>query len=36
MRSLGRDISPETWMTPALLGACAARGMVRDLRSFWS
>lgn len=36
MRFLGRDISPETWMTPALVRACAARGVVRDLRDLWS
>jgi 2-polyprenyl-6-methoxyphenol hydroxylase-like FAD-dependent oxidoreductase len=36
IRFLGRDISPETWMTPALMRACAARGMVRDLRELWA
>ena len=36
VRFLGRDIPPETWMTPALMRACAARGVVRDLRSLWS
>jgi 2-polyprenyl-6-methoxyphenol hydroxylase-like FAD-dependent oxidoreductase len=35
-RLLGRDIPPETWMTPAIMRACAARGVVRDLRSLWS
>jgi 2-polyprenyl-6-methoxyphenol hydroxylase-like FAD-dependent oxidoreductase len=36
IRFLGRDISPETWMTPALMRACAARGVMRDLRELWS
>ncbi len=36
IRFLGRDISPETWMTPALMRACAARGVIRDLRELWA
>lgn len=35
-RFLGRDIAPETWMTPALMRACAARGVIRDLRELWA
>jgi 2-polyprenyl-6-methoxyphenol hydroxylase-like FAD-dependent oxidoreductase len=36
VRFLGRDIPPETWLTPALMRACAARGVARDVRSLWS
>lgn len=36
IRFLGRDLPPETWMTPALMRACAARGVVRDVRAMWA
>jgi 2-polyprenyl-6-methoxyphenol hydroxylase-like FAD-dependent oxidoreductase len=36
VRFLGRDIPPETWLTPALMRACVARGMVRDVRGLWA
>jgi 2-polyprenyl-6-methoxyphenol hydroxylase-like FAD-dependent oxidoreductase len=36
IRFLGRDIPPETWMTPALMRACVGRGMVRDMKTLWS
>lgn len=36
MRFLGREIPPETWMTPALMRACVARGLKRDLQQLWS
>ena len=36
MRFLGRDLPPDTWMTPALVRACVARGVVRDVRRLWS
>jgi 2-polyprenyl-6-methoxyphenol hydroxylase-like FAD-dependent oxidoreductase len=36
MRFLGREISPETWMTPALMRGCIARGVARDVRRLWS
>lgn len=35
IRFLGRDIPPETWLTPALMRACVARGMVRDVRGLF-
>lgn len=36
MRLLGRELSPDKWMTPALMRACVARGLVRDVRRLWS
>ena len=36
MRFLGRDLAPDAWMTPALMRACVARGMMRDVRRLWS
>ncbi len=36
VRFLGRDLAPETWLTPALMRACAARGVVRDVRRLWA
>ena len=36
VRFLGRDLAPETWMTPALMRACVARGVVRDVRCLWA
>ena len=36
IRFLGRDIPPETWLTAALMRACVARGMARDVRSLWA
>ena len=36
IRFLGRDIPPETWLTPALMRGCVVRGMGRDVRSLWA
>jgi 2-polyprenyl-6-methoxyphenol hydroxylase-like FAD-dependent oxidoreductase len=36
LRFLCRDIPPETWMTPAVMRGCVARGVLRDLRQAWS
>jgi len=36
MRFLGRDLPPDKWMTPALMRACVARGVARDVRRLWA
>ena len=36
IRFLGRDLPPDTWLTPALMRACVARGMARDVRRLWA
>lgn len=36
VRFLGRDIAPESWLTPAMMRSYVARGMVRDVRRLWS
>jgi 2-polyprenyl-6-methoxyphenol hydroxylase-like FAD-dependent oxidoreductase len=36
MRFLGRELAPDQWMTPALMRACMARGVARDVRRLWS